>query len=154
VVLDCFGRDINFAALTVGERWLENYGDGAVFFRDSMIAHRSSVFEENTARWVETNGCTLQVQSGHMATWEERHKLGVAKIAPHVLGGFTDIPSLLLQSGDTTADDSYIEVHICGTFTIRSAQTIVVKRDALSPLSEAALLSRSPMLRISVRIAP
>lgn len=75
-----YGTDIHFAALSTGGTWLASYGEGAVFFKESMISHRATVFEQNTAMWVNENNGDLNIPLGYRAPWDQRQKLAVAKL--------------------------------------------------------------------------
>ena len=147
------GEDIHFAALSTDGRWLSTYGDGAVFFKEDMISHRATVFEKNTATWVEDNGA-LQIPPGHRAVWSQRSHLAVAKLGEAACEEPCDMGSLLLSCGPSSADDAFMEVHIFGGFTIRSASAVVLRRGALSELGRADVLDRTKRLGISVTEVP
>ena len=115
-----------------------------------MIGHRATVFETNTARWVDSNSGQLDVPAGYQATWDQRHILGVAKLASQVSSSTTDLKALVLSCGATSADDNFIEVHILGGFTIRSASRVVVRGASLSKLSKAALDDCAAKLNLQV----
>ncbi len=148
-----FGEDIHFAALSTDGRWLTSYGDGAIFFKDDMISHRATVFETNTATWVEDSGA-LKIPPGYRAVWTERSHLAVAKLGEAACDEPCDMSSLLLSCGRSSADDSFMEVHIYGGFTIRSATSVVFRRGALSELGRADVLDRAKRLGISVTELP
>ncbi len=148
-----FGEDIHFAALSTDGKWLTSYGDGAVFFKDNMISHRATVFEKNTATWVEDSGA-LQIPPGHRAIWNQRSHLAVAKLGEVACSGPCDVSSLLLSCGHSSADDSFMEVHIYGGFTIRSTDAIVLRRGALSELGRADVIDRTKRLGISFTELP
>lgn len=139
---ESFGADIHFAALTTEGRWLSNYGHAAVFFKDTMISHRASLFQENTAVWVDERNGNLEIPEGHRAVWDDRSRLAVAKLGDEACLGVSDSASLLLSCGKSSGDDSFIEVHICGGFTIRSASAIVVRQGQLSDCGRADILVR------------
>ena len=91
-----------------------------------MIAHRASVYEENSALSMKRHAYV--VPPGHRATWEDRARLCVAKTAGEIeastpAGRF---PRLLLEEGATAAEDRFVEVHIWGAMTIQSVERVVV----------------------------
>ena len=47
VVAPNFHQELRFAALALDHHWLRSFGMYAIVLRDQMIAHRSTVFEEN-----------------------------------------------------------------------------------------------------------
>src|SRR5262245_57714593 len=51
-----FEDEIRFAALSLDGVGVRSYGACSITLRDSMIAHRASVFEENTVLFVEKMG--------------------------------------------------------------------------------------------------
>ena len=137
-----YGHNIHFAALSTAGRWLSNYGDGAVFFKEKMISHRATVFEENTAVWASERTADISVPPGVQAVWEERHKLVVAKLVDKVSGS-GDLNELILSSGTTTGSDLFLEVHIYGTFTLKSMSSIIFKKGALPDLKRESILERA-----------
>ena len=123
---------IRFAALTLDEKGLFNYGDYVLFFREDMIAHRASVLEENSAVFVEhslkTSG-SPEVPPGFRATWQERASLCVAKLASQI-GPSTkpgEYAKILLSASKTSADDNFVEVHIFGPVTVRTLDRVAVR---------------------------
>lgn len=146
-----YGTSIHFAALSTAHRWLSNYGDGAVFFKEGMISHRATVFEENTAIWASRCTGGLEVPLGVQSLWEERHKLVVAKLADQVAGG-VDLDALILSSGTTTGTDSFLEVHIFGTFTFKSTSSIVFKKGALPDLKRDSIAERASANGIAIQV--
>jgi len=117
---------IRFAALSLDGRGLPHYGDCTFVLQESMIAHRASVYEENSA--VAMKKHAYEPPPGHRATWGERGKLCVAKLGGEVESTTTpvELPSLLLQSGATPDEDRFVEVHVWGPMTIRTIERAVV----------------------------
>ena len=116
---------IRFAALSLDGLSLPTYGEVAMELADPMIAHRATVFEENSAVYFEK-----QRQAGHeppitasaRARWSDRGKLAVAKHGGELTPRSTaaDFPRLILRPGKTGADDVFLEVHVYGSITRRS----------------------------------
>lgn len=134
--------DINFAALSINDRWLTNYGDGAIFFRQKMIAHRATLFEENIVLWHKKAPAARTIPKGYSATWRERARLAIAKLGERV-DAVARTDDLLLRSGLDTSGDSFIEVHICGTYSARSVALFIVRRAALSKLERQILADKA-----------
>jgi hypothetical protein len=119
--------EIRFATLSLdGTAGLGSYGECSFVLRNDMIAHRTSVFEENSALYLRRHG--YEPEPGHRATWEERAKLCVAKFAHEIVPGIseTDFPKLLLQPGITSDEDNFVEVHIWGPLTLRTVERILI----------------------------
>ena len=80
-----YEKDIRFAALSLDGVGLSNFGSCSIVFRNDMIAPRASVFEENSALFMEHRKIkvsrTPNLPKGYRATWDERGKLCVAKLS-------------------------------------------------------------------------
>lgn len=114
-----------YALLSIQEDGLATYGECSAVFKESMIAHRSSCFEENTGvSWMRNKA----FPHGKRSDWQNRHKLSVAKLGNQI-GSTTDascFPSILLSKGWTSLDDNFIEVQVFGPMTARSLQSVKV----------------------------
>ncbi len=145
-----YGFEINFAALSTNGAWLDNYGDGAIFFKENMIAHRTTLFEQNTAKWIEENQYHTEIPKGSRALWSERAKLGVAKLGNNILDGNQNYDSMILSCGKDSESDIFIEVHIYGTFSIKSAKSVAIKSNCLSQVGKIALFDRAKQIGFEV----
>jgi hypothetical protein len=128
-----YKEDIRFAALTLDTHGLSNYGDCHIVLRTEMIAHRASVFEENSTMFMRNHGVRISeannLPRGFRSTWADRGKLCVAKLFGKIEGNTTrgEYSKLLLSQGATTADDNFVEVHVWGPMTIRTFEQITIK---------------------------
>ena len=151
-------KHIRFAALSLDGKGLTNYGECSLVLKTPMIAHRSSVFEENSVIFMRKHGITAandyQIPVGHMAAWDDRRKLCVAKLAGSVVPGdsVTTFPSILLGSGTTTGDDHFVEVHIWGSITIRSVREIRVDRWVTQPSDVEIQVLEDRLSRYSIAL--
>ena len=129
-----YHKEIRFGALSSDGVGLSNYGEYSMVLADHMIAHRATVSEENTTLFMKHHNIASdkahELPSGYRACWTDRAKLCVAKLASRVEIGATSssLKGLLITQGGTTADDDFVEVHIWGTFTVRSLKRIIVHR--------------------------
>jgi len=129
-----YKEQIRFGALSLNERGLSTYGECTLVIRDDMIAHRASVFEENSVLWMEHHNIKMaeahNLPRGFRATWEERAKLAVAKIGGRIESDTASgsFPNLLLRQGATSTEDEFIEVHIWGPLTVRSLKLVGLPR--------------------------
>lgn len=129
-------KHVRFAALTLDGRGLLNYGDCALIPRNDLIAHRSSVFEENSVMFMKNHNILVfdlvNLPKGYRATWFNRGKLSAIKhtksFSPTTKN--EDYPGILLEQGDTNEDDVFIEVHIWGPMTILTFEKVFVKKPA------------------------
>ncbi len=135
-----YREHIRFAVLSLDGLGVENYGPFSLTLREHMIAHRTSVFEENSVLFMYHEGILIaevdNLPKGRRATWARRGKLGLAKLAERVDSGTSsvDFPGILLNQGPTSADDEFIEAHIWGPISVRTCQDpIVVRRRNKQP---------------------
>jgi hypothetical protein len=145
-----FHTQIRFAALSLDSAGLSNYGDCSITLRAEMIAHRASVFEENTVTFLERRNLPFprlaDLPAGFRATWDERARLCAAKLAKLIEAGATSEAhgSLLLKQGQTSASDEFVEVHIWGPMTARTFERVTFRRGT-------ARASRAIISRINLR---
>jgi hypothetical protein len=123
-------KHIRFAALSMDESAPTSYGACCLVLREDRIAHRASVFEDNSAIFLARQGYNLL--PGFKATWEERAMMCVAKLAGHLRA---ETPSsrfagLLMQPGATSGDDRFVEVHIWGSLTRRTLEKVRITSSA------------------------
>jgi hypothetical protein len=124
---------IRFAALTLDMRGLSNYGDCFIVLRTDMIAHRASVFEENSTLFMRHHRILMDeadnLPRGYRATWDDRGRLCAAKLAREIDAHTPkdEYSKVLLRQGATTADDEFVEVHIWGPMTARTFEQVSVK---------------------------
>ena len=120
---------LRFGALSLDGFGCFAYGECHLELREDMIAHRASVFEENSVLWLEHQGIRVadvhNLPRGFRATWEERAKLCVAKLAKKIakVTDEREFPAVLLQPTDSTAAD-FVELQIYGPLTARSLASV------------------------------
>lgn len=123
---------IRFAALTLDNQGLQGFGECFMVLRTEMIEHRASVYEENSLLFFSKHfrpglDDEPRLPRGYRATWGERAKLCVAKLADRIdaatpPGAYSGI---LLRPGSTSEDDDFVEVHVWGPMTIRTVEQII-----------------------------
>jgi len=121
-----YKEQIRFAALSLDGAGLPHYGEASFVFREGMIAHRASVYEENSALFAKKHA--YQPPPGHRASWAERAKLAVAKLAGGIDAAMTaeQLAGLLLGAGGTPEEDHFVEVHIFGPLSIRTVERVLL----------------------------
>jgi hypothetical protein len=125
-------KHIRFGALSLDGVGLPNYGPCSLVLREEMISHRSSVFEENSAVFMERRKIKIarepKVPKGYKATWGERGKLCVAKLAAEIDSNTASDKyfRILLKQGVTSEDDEFVEVHIWGPMTVLTMEQVIV----------------------------
>lgn len=128
-----YAAHIRFLALSLDEAGLDSYGDCFLVCRDSMIEHRASVFEANSAVFLRktTPEEVASVLEGRRATYGERNLLCVAKLAGRLspTTKTEEFAGVLLTAGQTSSEDDFVEVHVHGPMTINTFRKVVI-RDA------------------------
>ena len=125
-----YAEHIRMGALSLNGLGLSRYGECSIVMREELIAHRSSVFRENSALFVERHGVKEgAVPPGHRATWQSRSKLCVAKHAEQITPAVKDeaFADILLKDGPSGEEDVFIEVHIHGPMTRRTFERVIVR---------------------------
>ncbi len=122
---------IHYACLSLDGKDL-GYGDCLVKLSESMIAHRSSCFEGNTA--------VIYAILGHFdnilrSDWQNRHSICFATFGNKLDSRSTeaDFQSILVDRGESSEDDSFIEVHVFGPMTARTFETVQIATAKHSP---------------------
>ncbi len=127
-----YKQEMRFGALSLDGRGLPNYGECSIVLRDDLIGDRTSVFEENSALFMERHKIKISrkpnLPKGYRATWAERAKLGVAKLHGRIDSTTTPdkYSQILLKPGATSEDDDFIEVHIFGPMTVLTMERVIV----------------------------
>jgi hypothetical protein len=125
-------KHIRFGALSLDGVGPANYGACSLVLRDKMISHRSSVFEENSAVFMERREIKIarepSVPKGYKAIWGERAKLCVAKLANKIDSKTSSdkYSGILLKQGATSEDHEFVEVHIFGPMTVLTMEQVIV----------------------------
>ena len=123
-----YHEKIRFAALTLDGCGVPTYGDYTMVLRDQAIRLRATVFEENSFVFMKYKAAPYEPPPpGHMAIWDHRDKLAVAKLGDRIEAGTKpeDFPRILLCVGATPEDDQFIEVHIYGPIHRRAIERVV-----------------------------
>jgi hypothetical protein len=123
---------IRFGALSLDYNGVVNYGYCHLILRDDMIRHRATAFEENSTMWMKKHQVRMakadQLPQGYRSVWDDRGKLGVAKLAFSITEVTTiaDFPAMLLSQNKSSEKDEFIEIHICGPLTVRSLERVII----------------------------
>jgi hypothetical protein len=127
-----YENHIRFAALSLDGRGLSKWGECFMVLRAEMIAHRASLLEENSVLWMKRHVPNYQVVNlpgGYRATWEDRSKLAVAKLARRLRSETADPTfAAILIEGQERQDADFVEVHIWGPITRRTCERVLLAR--------------------------
>lgn len=126
---------LHYAALALDGRSLPHYGEVTVLLRENLTARRVSLFQENSAVYVHRHG--IHFPEGARGTWDERHKLCVAKLAGQLTKTTRrdEFSTILLQKGPTPLDDQFVEVHLFGPMTFATFKKVTVRLAGAKPSS-------------------
>jgi hypothetical protein len=137
-----FGRDIRYAALSLDGRG-PSYGDCVLQLQEVAVRKKASLLEENSYDFVEHHNLKRgRIPAGYRSTWQERHKLAVAKLSAQLFSTTMEeqYAELLLPASRNRATDQFIEVHVFGPIDITAIES-VKGRSALRRKSDQALLA-------------
>lgn len=116
---------LHYAVLTIDPTATNSYGECTIVLKESMIAHRTSCFEENSGVfWMNTK----TFPPGKRSDWATRYKLCVAKLFKCITVSTenTDFPSILLGPGTGKLDENFVEAQIFGPLTLRTVESVSV----------------------------
>lgn len=122
---------LHYACLSIDSAALKSYGDCIVTLSPEMTAHRISCFEGNTAVIYHEK---RTFEGFTRSDWHNRHEICVAVFAHDLLLGSTraDFPTILVQSGKTSLEDRFVEVHVFGPMTVRTFECVQIDRSKYS----------------------
>ena len=108
-----YHEQIRFAALSLDGRGAGSYGGCSIVLKESIIAHRTTVFEENSLVFCRRHRVVAggPLPPGYRAVWDERARLAAAKLYKEIddQTGPDDFPKLLLKQAGKTGQDDFIE---------------------------------------------
>jgi|SRR5882724_10208387 len=146
VLFSGYQSKMRFGVLSLDGGGLSKYGSCSLVLRDNMIERRTSFFQEDSALFLHEHG--FQLPPGYRATWQDRGKLCIAKLAADIIRkrpSVDQFSSLLLRERLTSTDDEFVEAQLWGPITIRTVERVRISRDrrALLPRLEKRLASFS-----------
>jgi len=158
VLFPDYKKEVRFGALSLDGIGLPNYGSCSIVLKEDMIAHRASVFEENSALFVERHKIKIsrrpRLPKGYRATWSSRARLCVAKLSGRIDSptGPDKYSQILLKAGTTLEHDEFVEVHIWGPMTVRSMERVIVIASRASKRATITRTIKSKLARHKVRV--
>ena len=125
--------EIRFAALSLDGIGSPHYGECAIALRIPMIAHRTSLIEENSAIFMRRHD--YRRPAGCLASWARRGTLAAAKLGDALQPATTpaEFLNLVLAPGATSDDGRYIEAHVGGSLTVRSFREVTIRKWKTKP---------------------
>jgi hypothetical protein len=124
------GGQITYAALSANSRGLPSYGAISITLHPSAYVDRSSLMELNSYEFFRQHllaKSTLNSPKGYITTWQNRSKLGIAKLAEFLDVNIHEakLETLILSSDGDRGLDKFIEIHIFGSFDNRAIAKVV-----------------------------
>lgn len=124
-----FHEDILFACLSLNNLGITSYGPYTMVLKEALIAHRTSVFQENLLVLSQREGFLLHesIPPGFRAEWSQRHLLAKAKLHPDIEPTTRDdeFPGILLKDRGGTGNSDFIEAHIYGPLNRHTIERVV-----------------------------
>ena len=158
VLFPNYKDQIHFAALSLNDIGLSNYGTCSITLREDRIVHRSSVLEDNSVLFMERHGVKVKrnpdVPKGFRATWAERDKLCVAKLARSIdyTTNASEYSGLLLKQGASSDDDEFVEVHIFGPMTVLTIASVKVTEPKVRARATVVKALKSKLAKYGVAV--
>jgi hypothetical protein len=140
-------REMHFAALATSAVGPTAYGPCTLICATKYIEKRASTFEKNSCQFfIERGGVVPEpdkIPKGYRSTWAERGKLALAKLGMRLVAGMTSeqFAPLLLHAGATTAEDDFVEVHICGAMSAMTFEEVKIDEQAAKKRYASAFLN-------------
>jgi len=123
-----FGQLVHFSVLSLENQAPTSYGECILFLRETSIAHRTTVFEENTLVFCRKHAIRTgdRPPPGYRAVWTDRHRLAVAKLHGKIDINTTPaaFAGILMQSKGATDTDEFIEAHIYGKLDLTAVERL------------------------------
>jgi len=150
-----YKKQVRFGALSLDGVGLANFGDCSIVLRQEMIAHRASVFEENSTLFVDRHGMKKSRKArGYRSTWDDRPRLCVAKL--HAKIDSTTTPDkysrILLSAGVNPEDDEFVEVHIWGPFSVLTMERVIIMAPQVSKRATIIRAIKSKLAKHNVQV--
>jgi hypothetical protein len=120
--------EIIYAALSLTNFGPQSYGPYALTLKEVAISERATVLENNSFDFVRKHELVPgdSRPPGFVATWRDRSKLAVAKLASYISAETTndEFESLIMSSTGNRGTDELLEVHVFGTFDINAIASV------------------------------
>ena len=128
ILFGSYGQNIRYAALSLDGAGVQSYGKYSLKLREVTISHRATLLEDNSFVFVEKHELIpgKEIPRGRRSTWEDRHKLALAKLAHRVSPEASDAEyaGILLFSEGDYKTDNFIEIHIYGPFDAQAIEAV------------------------------
>jgi hypothetical protein len=141
VLFPGYAHELRFGTLSLDGRGLRNYGRVWIALDEKYIAHRATVTENDSFLLVSKHLITDEFPPGFMSTWNDRHKLAVAKLADMITMDTVpdDFSKLLLREAGAPGTEDFMEVQIDGPIMRKAFKSIIVHSTALSRAEQIML---------------
>jgi len=131
-----YAGEIIYGALSLDGSGPISYGPFAIKLKEVAVRNRATVLEANSYEFVKQNELEPGDPRplGFLASWPNRNKLAVAKLAEYITPTTrpAEFVGLVLASTGDRATDQFIEVHIYGTFDLNAVESVRGSSQAVS----------------------
>ena len=118
---------IHYACLSLDGKGVSSYGNCIITLAEPMVGHRATCFEGNTA---VIYAIEAKFDDFVRSDWENRHLICTAVMASELNSTTpeSDFPGILVSPdpNDQSENDVFIEVHIFGSLTAHSFESVVL----------------------------
>ncbi len=129
-----YGGQIVYGVLSGDGKGPISYGSVHLEMEEKTIAYRATILEDNSYFFVQRHDASPSqpLAEGHLAPWERRGQLAVCKLLPalHKETNEQEFGSLLCRSSGDRQTDSFLEVHIFGTFNYQAVGQVTISQPA------------------------
>lgn len=123
-----YGGHIRYAALSFDGSGLVSYGKFTIKLDNFYIEKRASLLEDNSFQFAKKHEIITGEPPpfGYRATWQNRHKLAVAKHGDEInhCSSQRNYGTMILFSDGNRHKDKFIEVHIYGPFDYHAIESV------------------------------
>jgi hypothetical protein len=132
-----YSEEINYSALSLDGFGVLWWGEYSIILKESHIANRTSVFEENPFLFCERHRVFAgrPAPPGYRASWGSRQELAMAKLVEKVSTSTQadQYASILLNQGTSRAEADFIECHTYGPLHRNSISRVIGPRPKGGP---------------------
>lgn len=118
---------ISMAALSLNGRGLQSYGQVFLELKEIVCTERASLLIDNGFEFVRAHpGGPQGLPPGFRATWQDKGKLAVVKLAVKLQGSTqpAEFSNFLMEATASREHDRFIEVHIYGNWDTQAVACV------------------------------
>lgn len=134
MIFGSYANEIRYGVLSLTTEGPPTYGDVHCRLREVTVANRTSFLATNSYKFVKDHDISPggEFPEGYRASWKDRYKLVLAKLADRLTKGQTkkNWQEILIESdGKDRKNDNFVEAHIYEGFDRNAIESMVVSPD-------------------------